>query len=142
MFAIQVWLQSISMRLALLTAIAFLPFIGKAQKIENIFFNLYTDSLKKGVYNYINIDGKDSNGKFMPLMSDAIEFTSTCGKWEGNSLVIDTSNKADSVVISACLKSNRSLLKTITLYFKRKEDNAILPTEKELIDKWQKKKKN
>ena len=29
---------------------------SKAQKIDNIFVNLYTYSLKKGTYNYINID--------------------------------------------------------------------------------------
>jgi len=36
---------------------------AKAQKVENIYVNLYTDSLKKGTFNYINIDGKLSNGK-------------------------------------------------------------------------------
>ena len=28
-----------------------------AQKVDSIYFHLYTDSLKKGTYNYINVDG-------------------------------------------------------------------------------------
>jgi len=38
-----------------------------AQKVDSIYFNLYTDSLKKGQHNYINMDGKLSNGRWMPL---------------------------------------------------------------------------
>ena len=41
----------------------------KAQQVDSIFLNLYTDSLKKGQHNYINVDGKLSNGKWMPLTS-------------------------------------------------------------------------
>ncbi len=33
-----------------------------AQKIEYVNFNLYTDSLKKGLHNYINVDGYIGNG--------------------------------------------------------------------------------
>ena len=39
-----------------------------AQKVDSIFFHLYTDSLKKGQYNYINIDGKLSDGRWMPRL--------------------------------------------------------------------------
>ncbi|MBL0056604.1 MAG: hypothetical protein IPP31_10530 [Chitinophagaceae bacterium] len=39
---------------------------ARGQKVENIYVNLYTDSLKKGTFNYINIDGKLSNGRFIP----------------------------------------------------------------------------
>ena len=38
-----------------------------AQKVQEIYLHLYTDSLKKGTYNYINIDGKMTDGSWMPL---------------------------------------------------------------------------
>ena len=38
-----------------------------SQKIDSISFHLYTDSLKKGQHNYINVDGKLSNGQWQPL---------------------------------------------------------------------------
>ncbi len=116
-------------------------FAAKAQQIKAISFNLYTDSLKKGVYNYINVDGKDSSGKYLPLTDNDLEFVSNIGRWEGNSLIIDTANKADSVVITASLKAKPLLKKTIVIYIKKKEEGAVLPSESELIDKWTKKKK-
>ena len=46
-----------------------------AQKVDSIYFNLYTDSLKKDQHNYINVDGKLSNGRWMPLSAKEIEFS-------------------------------------------------------------------
>ena len=61
----------------------------KAQQVESIYVNLYTDSLKKGTLNYINIDGQLSNGKFLPLDSTHLIFWSSAGKFTGNNLWID-----------------------------------------------------
>src|SRR5690349_9977786 len=94
----------------------FTSFAGRSQKIENIYFNLYTDSLKKGVYNYINVDGKMDNGSFLPLMSDEIMFSSTIGKWQGNSIIIDSAVKIDSVVVTAALKARPEIKKSVTIY--------------------------
>jgi hypothetical protein len=114
-------------------------FAAKAQKIDSIYFNLYTDSLKKGVYNYINVDGKMSNGTYLPLMADEVVFTSSFGRWEGNSLVIDTASKIDSVVITAALKKRPEVKKSVTIYVKKVEVVPVLKTEKELLDEWTKK---
>ncbi len=114
-------------------------FTLKAQKVESIYFNLYTDSLKKGVYNYINIDGKMANGSYLPLMSDEVKFTSSAGKWEGNSLVIDSAYKRDSVVITASLKEHPEIKKNITVYLKKIVIEPPLKTEKELLEEWRKK---
>jgi hypothetical protein len=114
-------------------------FAVKAQKVESIYFNLYVDSLKKGVYNYINVDGKLSSGSFLPLMADEILFSSSSGKWEGNSLIINISSKVDSVVISASLKSHPEVKKTVTIYVKKVDIIPVLKTEKELLDEWTKK---
>lgn len=114
-------------------------FGSKAQKIEAIYFNLYTDSLKKGVYNYINVDGKLSNGKFIPLMSDELIFTSSIGSWIGNNLVLDTSIKAEKVTITATLRKKPELNKSVEIYLKIMNNDPILKTEKEVIESLRKK---
>lgn len=100
------------------------------QKYDSIYFHLYTDSLKKGVYNYINVDGKLPNGKFLPLGSDEVHFSSNYGNWDGNSLIIDSAYNRDSVVISAYLKAKPSLKLNTTIYIKKKPDDELpLPSE-------------
>lgn len=116
-----------------------ISFGAKAQKVDSIYFNLYTDSLKKGVYNYINVDGKTSGGLFLPLMADEVDFTSSCGKWEGNSLIIDTASKNEFVVITAALKKRPTIKKTVTIYVKKVEIVPMLRTEKELLEDWTRK---
>ncbi len=120
----------------------FYAFAAKAQKVESIYFNLYTDSLKKGVYNYINVDGKLTNGTYQPLMSNEVIFTSSYGKWDGNSLIIDTAARQDSVVITASLKEHPEVKKKVTVYLKKIVIEPPLKTEKELLDEWRKKGKN
>ena len=61
------------------------------QTLDSIFFNLYTDSLKKGTYNYINVVGHFTDSSYLPLSSKEIKFTSTAGTFNGNSLYIDSS---------------------------------------------------
>lgn len=110
-----------------------LPVLTKAQKIENIFVNLYTDSLKKGTYNYINIDGLLSGGSYTPLDSSEIVFWASDGKFYGNSLFIDKDFKKEKVGIKVTLKSNPSIVKEFTMFIKKKEDNEHLKTTDELM---------
>lgn len=107
---------------------------GKAQQVESMEFHLYTDSLKKGVYNYINIDGKRSDGSWRPLSSKQVQFTSNTGTWDGNSLIIDSAYNKDSVVITAVLKDNTTLKQTITIYMKKNLAGERLKTEEELMN--------
>src|SRR5204862_5720867 len=71
--------------------IAFILFSGvvNAQKIEKIYVNLYTDSLKKGTYNYINVDGLLPDGSYTPLDSSEMTFWASDGKFYGNTLLVD-----------------------------------------------------
>lgn len=114
-------------------------FTASAQKVDSIYFNLYTDSLKKGVHNYINVDGKLTNGTYQPLMSNQVAFTSSAGRWEGNSLVVDSAYKQDSVVITASLKEHPEVKKNVTIYLKKIVTEPPLKTEKELLEEWRKK---
>ena len=57
--------------LILVIGVCTLSICARAQKVDSIYFNLYTDSLKKQVHNYINVDGKFSNGSWLPLTEKA-----------------------------------------------------------------------
>jgi hypothetical protein len=108
--------------------------ILKAQQVDSIFFNLYTDSLKKGQHNYINVDGKLSNGKWMPLSSREIEFSCASAKFSGNELIIPEGFNEKSVTIKAVLKSNPSVFLERTIWIKQKPD-PLLPTSREIMNK-------
>lgn len=114
-------------------------FAARSQKVDSIYFNLYTDSIKKGVYNYINVDGKLATGSFLPLMSNEVVFSSSAGKWDGNSLIIDRDSKIDSIIITASLKEHPEVKKSVTVYVKKIEIDPVLKSEKELIEEWRRK---
>lgn len=117
-------------------AILFLHTALSAQKVDSIFFNLYTDSLKKAVHNYINVDGKMPDGTYRPLMADEIVFSSSAGRWEGNSIIIDSQMVVDSVIITATLRNFPALTKQVVIYLKRIIVEPALKTEEELLEEW------
>ena len=121
------------LRKVLLVLFIFISDFARAQKIDNIFVNLYTDSLKKGTYNYINIDGLLSNGKYLPLDSTHIIFWASEGKFHGNSLWIDKDFKYDRVLIKVVVRGNMQLSKEFTMYVKKKPDDEKLRSEEELL---------
>ena len=104
-----------------------------SQKIDSISFHLYTDSLKKGQHNYINVDGKLSNGHWLPLTAKEIQFSSSSGKFEGNDLILPANIEEDKVKIKAILKSNPQLQKEITIWIKKLPDPAHLPATEEIL---------
>ena len=104
----------------------------KAQKVENIYVNLYTDSLKKGTHNYINVDGEFNNGKFLPLDSNKIQFSCPQAKFFGNSLYIPADFKEEKVSVKIMLKEDNSKFKEFDIYIKKMEDPP-LKTQAEII---------
>jgi hypothetical protein len=113
------------MKKYLLVLFVLCSFFAKAQKIESIHANLYTDSLKKGTFNYINIDGKLSNGKYIPLDSTDLIFWSSAGKFSGNNLWIDRDFSATRVDIKVSLRNNPAMVKEFTIYVKQKPDPEL-----------------
>ncbi len=105
----------------------------QAQKIDSLFFNLYTDSLKKGSWNYINVDAKMSNGKYMPLTTDQLEFKVSNGKLQGNSVWIDWTFPDDSVVVEVVLKKDASVKRSITIWIKKKDEQLNAPVNDTLL---------
>jgi hypothetical protein len=121
-------------QLLLLLIVITVSLAGRAQQVDSIFFNLYTDSLKKGVHNYINVDGKLSNGHWLPLTNKEIDFTASTGKFVGNSLVIDTAFKGEKVTVKAVLKNNTAIWKEVTIYMKKVESTERLKTIDEIMN--------
>jgi hypothetical protein len=109
-------------------------FAVKAQKIDSIYVNLYTDSLKKGTYNYINVDGLLSNGRYLPLDSTHILFTASAGKFFGNTLLVDKNFAEEKIIIKAVLRKNSAVYKEFVLYIKKKPDDENLKTANELLN--------
>jgi hypothetical protein len=115
--------------------------VAKAQKIDSIYVNLYTDSLKKGTYNYINIDGKLSNGRYLPLDTTQLSFASSAGEFKGNNLWIDKDFKPEKVTIKVVLKSNPAQHREFDIYIKQKPDNEHLKTAEEIMNEMRQPKK-
>ena len=125
----------------LLAFLTLLATVVKAQKVDSIYFHPYTDSLKKGTHNYINVDGKLSDGRWLPMTTKEIDLTSSAGVFNGNSLFIDSSFKGTKVTIKAVLKQNPVVWKEFTLYIKTTTSTERLKTTEELLDEWNKKNK-
>ncbi|MEP7257042.1 MAG: hypothetical protein ABI687_01615 [Flavitalea sp.] len=108
---------------------------GFAQKIDSIYFNLYTDSLKKGTFNYINVDGKCADGRWLPLTSKELTLTASVGKFSGNSLYVDSAFRGDNITVKAMLINNPASAKEITIYIKKNEALERLKTMEEVMQK-------
>ena len=108
-------------------------FTLRAQKVDSIYFHLYTDSLKKGTHNYINVDGKLSDGSWKPLSSKEIQFSSSACEFSGNELILPPDFNGEKITVKAVLKSNPSVAKEITIWVKKKPDPK-LPTRDEILN--------
>ena len=111
-----------------------------AQKVDSIYFNLYTDSLKKGTHNYINVDGKLSNGNWAPLSNKEIQFTSSCCQFSGNELIVPANFAGDKITVKAILKTNTAIWLERTIWIKKNPD-PDLPTQEEVMRDFKKKTK-
>ena len=120
-------------RILIISGFSLLHSLLFAQKTESIEFHLYTDSLKKGTHNYINVDGKLSNGSWRPLTSKEINFTSTYGTFEGNELILPMETSVEKLKVKAELKSDPAIWKEITIWIKKKPDER-LPTKEEIMN--------
>lgn len=104
-----------------------------AQKVDSIYFHLYTDSLKKGQHNYINVDGKLSNGRWLPLTYKEILFSCSSATFEGNELIIPFEFTPEKVTITAVLRNNPAVRIEKTIWIKTKADGD-LPTKEEILN--------
>jgi hypothetical protein len=115
--------------------------VVSAHKVDSIYFNLYTDSLKKGFFNYISIDGKLSDGSWTPLDSTQILFLSDAGFFKGNDLFIDSSYNEETVRVKAVLKTNPKVWKEAVIYIRKRGFDEPLKTNEEILNEMRKKAK-
>ena len=122
------------MKKYLLLIILAISFTGlKAQKIDSIYFHLYTDSLKKGQHNYINVDGKLSNGRWMPMTAKDVQFSCNEASFQGNELIIPANFSLEKVTVRVSLKSNPFVVIEKTIWIKIKPDGE-LPTKEQIMN--------
>lgn len=121
---------------AILLIISILGAAGtlSAQALDTIFFNLYTDSLKLGTHNYINVDGRYTDGRYRPLGERDLKFSSSSGTFKGNSLYLDSSFTGKKVSVEVVSVEQPRLRQQIDIYIKQSPDNERLPTMKEVLD--------
>jgi hypothetical protein len=108
------------------------PFL-RAQKVDSICFHLYTDSLKKGMHNYINVDGKLSNGHWQPLTAKEIKFSSSAGEFSGNELIVPFDFTGEKITIKAELKGDPSRQIEKTIWIKKRPEDEVLPTKEDIL---------
>jgi hypothetical protein len=114
----------------------------EAQKVEKIYVNLYTDSLKKGTHNYINVDGEFNNGKYLPLDSTKIQFSCPQAKFFGNNLYIPSDFTGDKVLVKVMLKEDNSKFQEFEIYIKKMEDPPLKKQSEIIAEIKNKRKKN
>lgn len=128
-------MKSLALRISIfLILITALGQVASAQKVETISFNLYTDSLKKGFYNYISVDGKYEDGRWMPLDSTQVKFTANTGFFKGNDIFIDSSYTGDSIIVKAVLRDNPRIWKEVVIYIRKRGFDEPLKTNDEIFE--------
>ncbi len=122
--------------LKIFTLIGFLSLtkMAASQKVDSIYFHLYTDSLKKGFFNYINVDGKMNDGTWTPLDSTQVLFLSDAGFFKGNDLFIDSSFKGEKAKVKVILKNKPSVWKETVIYIRKRGFTEYLKTNEEVLD--------
>ena len=113
------------MRFLLVSVFLTIAAASQAQKVDSIYFHLYTDSLKRGQHNYINVDGKLSNGSWLPMTAKQVDFSSSHGQFEGNELIIPENFTEKKVTVKAVLKSNPSVVIERTIWIKTMPDPPL-----------------
>lgn len=81
------------------------------------------------------MDGKLSDGKWLPLTAKEISFTTSVGYFDGSSLLIPVNYTGENVLVNASLKSNPAIYIKTTIWMKIKPDPDRLPTLDELNKK-------
>ncbi len=107
--------------------------------LESIHFNLYTDSLKRDVEFYLNMEGHFSSGKIYPLDTVKVRFQASAGELLGNVLLLPESDTAvHDIQVKGIFKWDAQLADSCLIPVKTQVEDITLPTEQELLDRWKK----
>ena len=98
---------------------------SRAQQVDSIYFHLYTDSLKKGQHNYINVDARLDNGRWVPMTAKEVDFYCSTASFQGNELIIPVDFREEKVTVRATLKANPRLVIERTIWIKKLPDPPL-----------------
>ncbi|NSL90319.1 hypothetical protein ECE50_026035 [Chitinophaga sp. Mgbs1] len=96
-------------------------------QLTGIRFNHYADSIKKDIRFYLNVEGKFSSGKILPLDTATIRFAASSGKILGQDLLIDKTDTVKTVTIEAWYKTNPEMYLRSVMPIKQLPDPDLPP---------------
>lgn len=107
--------------------------------VESLRFHLFTDSLKRDNPFDLNVVGRFSSGKLLPLDTSMVSFTGTGGGRisAGRLTVAGSDTLTRFIHVTARLRSSPEISDSVTIPVKIIPDTAQLPSEEQLLDKWQ-----
>jgi hypothetical protein len=107
---------------------------------DTVFFNLYTDSLKPGTRNYINVVAGIGNN-FLPLTSEELIFKADTGRFMGNDWFIEEGFEGDSIRVTVTHRFYPEIQISRIVNIKKGPSSAIrVKTMEEVMDKPRQKK--
>lgn len=109
-------------------------------RVVGVRFNLYSDSIKRGVHYYLNVEGQFSSHKVFPLDTSVLRFATSDGQIIGQDLLLPKQDTIKSVIIEAWYKPNPDYYLRTVVPVKQAPDNASLLTDPNQL--FQKKKRN
>jgi hypothetical protein len=99
-----------------------IPLSLKVPVLQDIRFNLYTDSIKPILNYYVNVEGVYSSGKIYPLTTDQVIISSDQGTMSGNEWIVPKSRTFEKVMFTATSRIDPRIKKSVTLYLKKYND--------------------
>ena len=91
--------------------------------IVGIRFNHYADSVKRDIRFYLNVEGKFSSGKVLPLDTSALRFAASTGTIIGQDLLLEKNDSAKTVTVEAWYKHNNQMYLRSVIPVKQAPDN-------------------
>ena len=87
--------------------------------LNDLRFNLYTDSIKPILNFYVNVEGIFSSGRVLPLTEEQVTVTSDVGAMKGMEWIAPKEKNFDKVTFAAVSKQKPEITKAIIVYRKR-----------------------
>lgn len=127
------------------------PAGGKQQEVylqlpylSSIRINNYTDSLKRGIHFYVNVEGIFNTGRIYPLDTARVRISSDAGQLIGQDLLIPVADSVTKrIAVKAVYRGNSSLTASSVIPVKQLPDDEslIIQNEKDVFKKPSKKQK-
>jgi hypothetical protein len=76
------------------------------------------------------------------MTAKEITFSASAGRFEGNSLFVERDFTGNMITVKAVLKENPAMTREVTIFIKKKEDDAQLKTMDEVMPGGRKRRRN